>query len=406
MRGVVSVSARLCCAALPAFCVVLALPGEGHSQQGGPLRIATWGGAYVQSQEAAYFRPFTQESGIAVETQTYDGTLAAIKSTIDGSAPVDVIDVSRATLDTLCRDGQLESIPPTTAVTGPEGQAASEDYLASGLSSCGVASVTWSAAVAYDRQALKARPGKISDLLDVKRFPGKRALPKTARYTLEFALQADGVAPADIYTTLGTPEGVDRAFAALEKMKGQMLWWTSPQQPIAWLVQKKAVMAVGYSGRLFRAIVGAKHLDILWDGQIYDVDHWAIPKSAPNKDAANKFLAFASAPARMAAQAELIAYGPMRKSAIGLVGKHPAIGVDMKQYLPTAPENFANALPFDAAWWAQNGEPLETRFAAWLAKQAEAPVTSAAPEKPRASPPQPRRPQAQQRRRQYDFFRD
>ena len=121
MRNVVSASARLC-AALPAFCVVLALPGEGHSQQGGALRIATWGGAYLQSQEAAYFRPFTQESGIAVETQTYDGTLPAIKSTIDGSAPVDVIDVSRATLETLCRlrvgrgmFPQDVGIPPQTA---------------------------------------------------------------------------------------------------------------------------------------------------------------------------------------------------------------------------------------------------------------------------------------------------
>lgn len=405
MRGVVSVSARLC-AALSAIVVAFAFPGVGNSQQGSALRIATWGGAYLQSQEAAYFRPFTEEFGIAVETQIYDGTLSAIKGAIEGSSPVDVIDVSRATLDTLCRDGQLETIPASVAVAGPEAQTASEDYLSSGLSSCGVASVAWSAAVAYDRQALKTPPGKISDLFDLKRFPGKRALPKTARYTLEFALQADGVAPADIYTTLGTPEGVDRAFAALEKIKGQVLWWTSPQQSIAWLVQKKAAMAVGYSGRLFRAIVGAKHLDILWDGQIYDVDHWAIPKSAPNKDAANKFLAFASAPSRMAAQAELIAYGPMRKSAIGLVGKHPAIGVEMKRFLPTAAENFANALPFDAAWWAQNGEPLEARFAAWLAKQAEAPVTSAAPEKPKASPPQPRRPQAQQRRRQPQFFRD
>ncbi len=104
-------------------------------------------------------------------------------------------------------------------------------------------------------------------------------------------------------------------------------------------MDKKVVMAAAYSGRIFRAAVGAPQLDTLWDGQVYDLDLWAIPKTAANKDAAKRFIAFAMEPAHLAAQAQLIAYGPMRKSAIALVGKHPIINVDMKSYLPTTPDH-------------------------------------------------------------------
>ena len=84
-------------------------------------------------------------------------------------------------------------------------------------------------------------------------------------------------------------------------------------------------MAAGYSGRIFRAAVGDRQrLGMIWDGQIYDLDLWAIPKGAKNKDGAMRFITFATDPARLAAQAQLIAYGPMRKSALELVGKHPA----------------------------------------------------------------------------------
>ena len=46
----------------------------------------------------------------------------------------------------------------------------------------------------------------------MKKFPGKRAIHKGALYSLEIALLADGVDRKDVYKTLSTPVGVDRAF--------------------------------------------------------------------------------------------------------------------------------------------------------------------------------------------------
>lgn len=339
-------------------------PGQGSAA----LSIATWGGAYGQSQEIAYFEPFTQKTGIKIKTEIYDGTLAAIKDKIGGgSSPVDVADLSAGVLDALCRDGLLETMESSMLDAGPAGESATDDFIPGGLTACGVASVAWSAAMAFDRQAFaKSKPAKIADLLDTKKFPGKRALPNGPRYTLELALLADGVEPVEIYRELATPTGVDRAFGALDKIKPDIVWWDKAKDPIDWLLEGKAAMAAGYSGRIFRAALGARQrIDVLWEGQIYDLDLWAIPKGAKNKDEAKRFIAFATEPAQMAAQAELIAYGPMRKSAIALVGKHPKIDIETKSYLPTAPDNFRKALKFDEAWWGEHGEELGRRFQTW-----------------------------------------
>jgi putative spermidine/putrescine transport system substrate-binding protein len=332
------------------------------------LSVATWGGAYGQSQEAALFEPFARKTGTAITTEIYDGSLAKLKTMIGGrKASVDVIDVSASALDALCSDGLLEKIETSSLSAAPDGPSVEEDFLAGGLSDCGVASVAWSTAIAFDRKAFrKGQPTQISALLDKARFPGKRALPNNARRTLELALLADGVSPENVYSELGTEAGADRAFAALDKIKNDILFWDNAGQPISWLLDKKVVMAAGYSGRIFRTVVGNRQrIGVLWSGQIYDVDAWAIPKTAKNKKGAMRFIRFATEPAQLAAQARLIAYGPMRKSAVPLVGRHPVINVEMQEFLPTAPDNFTKALKFDEAWWTKNGKALNMRFAVW-----------------------------------------
>jgi putative spermidine/putrescine transport system substrate-binding protein len=383
-RLVVAAALTMALAAGVALGPSAAAAEDAPTAGGATLGIATWGGAYGQSQEAAYFKPFTNKTGIAINMETYDGTLAAIKDRVSASpSPIDVVDLAPAALDALCHDGLLETIDSATLTAAPGGQSVDDDFLAGAINPCGVASVAWSTAIAFDRQAFsKAQPAKIADLLDLQHFPGKRALPNTPRRTLELALLADGVEPGDVYAQLGTPAGVDRALAALDKIKAAIIWWDKPEEAMTALIDKKAAMAAGYSGRIFRAAVGARQrVGVIWDGQIYDLDLWAIPKAAANKVEAKHFIAFATEPAQMAAQAALIAYGPMRKSAIALVGKHPSIDIEMKAYLPTAPDNFRKALRFDEVWWGEHGDELDKRFQAWR-EQASTAETGAVPKQP------------------------
>ena len=364
---------RVAAAAL-AFALACHAPSAAWSQE--TLNIATWGGAYGRAQEIAVLEPFAKKTGTVIATEIYGGEPSKLKELIkNDKTPVDVVDVSAGALKALCDEGLLAPID-ADALTADGG--AADDFLRGAVTKCGVATMAWSTAIAFNRKAFRGgEPAAIGALLDTARYPGKRALPNSAQRTLELVLLADGVAPGSVYQVLATPEGADRAFAALDKIRGSLLLWDKPAQPMTWVISGRAAMAAGYSARLFRAAIRDRNLGILWDGQIYDLDAWAIPETSRNKDEAMRFIRFATAPKQLAAQARRTAYGPMRTSALAQVGNHPVIGVDMKTFLPTAPDNFRTALQFDEAWWDASGDALSKRFAAWAARLRAPPAPSA-----------------------------
>jgi putative spermidine/putrescine transport system substrate-binding protein len=80
------------------------------------------------------------------------------------------------------------------------------------------------------------------------------------------------------------------------------------------------------------------------------------------------FVAFSTATEQLAAQASWISYGPARKSSAPFVGTfHNNPNLDMAPHMPTAPENFTNALSSNFEYWADNQDELNERFNAWLA---------------------------------------
>jgi putative spermidine/putrescine transport system ATP-binding protein len=178
----------------------------------------------------------------------------------------------------------------------------------------------------------------------------------------------DGVAPADIYKVLKTPEGVDRAFAKLDTIKDSVVWWEAGAQPPQLLADGEVVMTTAYNGRIFNAaVVEGKPFQIVWDGQIYENEMYVIPKGAPNKDQAMEFVKFATSTDGLRAQAQNISYGPARKSAM----KEELIFKDgktvMAPNLPTAPENMTNSLETSFEFWVDRDAELNERFSAWLA---------------------------------------
>jgi putative spermidine/putrescine transport system substrate-binding protein len=173
---------------------------------------------------------------------------------------------------------------------------------------------------------------------------------------------ADGVKPADVYKVLETKEGADRAFKKLGELKPYIQWWEAGAQPPQWLVAGDVVMSTAFNGRISAAQHEGKYLQIGWFGSIYDLDYWTIPRGTPNKDAAYKFIQFASQPDPQAAYATEISYGPTNNKALGKL--HPKI----LQNLPTAPANAKSAVQFNVKFWADRGEELEKRFASWVAQ--------------------------------------
>jgi putative spermidine/putrescine transport system substrate-binding protein len=326
------------------------------------LQIASQGGAYLKSQELAYFQPFAKRTGYSVSSAAFDGSLESLK------APKwDVVDLDQEVAAKACQDGLLEPFDASVLAPGPDGAPATEDFVPGSIQPCGVAGTAWSALIVYDR-GLKSPPTRAEHLFDVKKYPGKRSLPRTPQHTLEMALLADGVAPGEVYSQLGTKEGQDRAFAKLTAIKDQILWWDRAADATDRIGQKQAAMGLAFNGRaFFAAVKGRQPLATLWDHQIYHLNVWAVPKGARFAAQAREFIGFATSTGPLADQTRWMPYGPARLSAAKIAGRHAEINLDMKPHLPTTQANLQGALAYDGVWLAApEQQALKDRFAAWL----------------------------------------
>jgi putative spermidine/putrescine transport system substrate-binding protein len=206
------------------------------------------------------------------------------------------------------------------------------------------------------QKRLKRTPESLGDFFDRKRFPGRRALSRaSAKFNLELALLADGVAPGDIYNSLNTPEGLDRAFAKLTAL--HPIWAHDSKDALQWVKNGRAVMATALNGDVQALKSDAP--GVIWDHQLYELDVFAIPAGNPNKQRALDFIAYATGSAPLAAAANWVGFGPARRSAVALV---------MRPYLPTAPENFQTAFAIDDGWWLAHGDAITSRWREFVSR--------------------------------------
>jgi len=331
--------------------VALSLPALAQQQ----LTVVNFGGANANAQKKAFYEPY-EKTGTKVVAVEYNGEQAKIKVMVDTrNVTWDVVEVESPDAARGCDEGLFEKLDYSKI-----GNKA--DFVPAAVTDCGIGIFVWSTVMAYNGDKLKVGPKTWADFWDVKKFPGKRGMRKGARYNLEFALMADGVKSADVYKVLATKEGSDRAFKKLTELKPSIQWWEAGAQPPQFLVAGDVVMSTAYNGRIDAANREGKNLKITWTGGIYDLDYWVIPKGTPNKDAALKFIAFATQPDNQAEYARNIAYGPTNNKALAKLDPKVLDG------LPTAPANAKDALQFNIKFWADQGEELEKRFASWAAQ--------------------------------------
>jgi len=320
----------------------------------GEITVMSWGGAYTVSQTEAYYKPFMAQTGHKINSVDSDNPAAPIKAQVEaGNVSIDVADVEYSDAIRYCDEGLLEEIDSSGLPAAPDGTAAIDDFIPGAVTDCAVANIVWSTVFAYDTSKFpNGGPASLADFFDTEKFPGKRGLRKGPKANLEMALIADGVAPADVYATLETDEGVAQALAKMDTIKDSVVWWEAGAQPPQLLADGEVAMTTAYNGRIFGAAVGeGKPFEIVWDGQILDFDLYVIPKGAPNKELAMEFIKFATATEQLAAQASWISYGPARGSSAALVGKYKDGKTDMAPHMPTAPENMKTALVNNFEFW-------------------------------------------------------
>ncbi len=339
----------------------LATAGQALAQDS--ITVVSWGGAYSASQRGAYYEPYMASTGIKIVEEEYTGDIAKMRAMVEsGNVTWEVVDVDASTALAGCDQGFLEELD-YSKIGQPK-----DKFVVGGAMDCGVATIVYATVYGYDAGNLPADwngavPTTVADFFDLATFPGKRGIYKKPFVNLEWALIVDGVPQADMYDVLRTPEGIDRAFAKLDTIKGSAVWWEAGAQAPEILGNGEVVMTQAWNGRLYNAVKNeGRNFVIVWDNQALDFDFWAIMKGTPKLDAAYAFLAYASDPVNMARQSQFIAYGPSHADAI------PFVPADVLKDLPTAPDHMGTAFTVDPTFWADNSEALQERFNAWLAQ--------------------------------------
>ena len=323
-----------------------------------PLTVVGWGGSSQEADRKAYYAPFTRATGIPLQEDSWHGGLGVIRTKVlGGDSSWDVVAVETEDLILGCEEGLFEPIE-WSALGGRDA------FLPAAVHDCGVGSMVWSYLIGFDGDRIRGEgPRNWADFWDVGRFPGRRGMRRTPKYSLEIALLADGVPPAQVYAELRRPEGVDRAFRKLAELKPQVIWWSSTSQVPDLLGSGEVAMSVTSPGRLVVANRTEKrNFKTSWDGNIYAVDYWTILRNSPRKREALELLRFVTRPENQIRLAELIPTGLTNRRAVETVDPR------YRYETPSDPRNMTNALELNANFWVEYGDQLTQRFNAWLAR--------------------------------------
>ncbi len=336
-----------------------------------PLTVISWGGSYGKAVERAWVEPFMAETGIPVRIEDYNGGLAQIRAQVETENVFwDVIDMTTPDAVRACDEGLLEFMPAEDLPPAADGTPASEDYAPGSRSDCAGGGIVSSTIVAYNSQQFPGeKPTKLEDYFDLEKFPGRRGMRRLPDANLEFALIADGVPLDEVYETLDTSEGIARAFAKLDTIKDQIVFWEAGAQPPQMLADQEVAMTTAYNGRIFNAqVLENQPFTIIWDGQVQITGGHGVVLGTPQSETARHFIQFISRPEIQARIARYISYSPTRASANALVSTHEDTGIEMAPHMPSAEQNMRRALNSDWLWWADNGDEMNERFAVWLTR--------------------------------------
>jgi putative spermidine/putrescine transport system substrate-binding protein len=317
--------------------------------QADDMVFTSWGGTTQDAQGEAWAQPFSEETGINVvmDGPTDYGKLKAMVES--GNVTWDVVDVEHDFAIKAAEEGLLEPIDYSVVnrdVIDPRF-----------VTDNAVGSFYYSFVLGYNEDALGGEtPQTWADLFDTEKLPGKRTFYKwSAPGALEIALLADGVKPEELY-----PLDLDRAFAKLDSIKDDILWWDSGAQSQQLLASGEAPLGQSWNGRVAAVQDSGVDVGISWEQNLTAADMLVVPRGAPNKDAAMKFLATATAAEPQAEFARSTAYAPIN------VKSKELLSPEVVETLPD--QHTESQINLDMGYWAEHRDEIASRWYAWQAE--------------------------------------
>ncbi|MEM7534157.1 MAG: ABC transporter substrate-binding protein [Chloroflexota bacterium] len=320
---------------------------DAATDDAGMVTFVSWGGAYQEAQTNAYLNDFVAETGIEVVQDgpiDYAKVIAMVEA---GQVTWDVVDIANdfgvGSSEQYFEPLDYSIIPKDQIIPGM-----ANEYR--------VGSIIYATVIGYNTDEFgDAGPQSWADFYNPEAFPGTRSIPNTASfYVFETALIADGVDPAELY-----PLDIERALAVLDRIKDDVIFWKTGSQSAQHLADEEAVLGMLWNGRIQTAIDEGAPLAIEWNEHIILPDYYAVPKGAPNKDAAMQLIAYMVSAEHNHKIADFISYAPVNVETFDKVNE------DMAPLLPTYGDRPSLGFQVDDAWWDENRDATLEAYNAW-----------------------------------------
>lgn len=231
-------------------------------------------------------------------------------------------------------------------------------YADGALGECYVSDFQYGTLFAYNTDSFpgSSGPTTIADFFDVNKYPGKRgvvAVPQDGM--LEFALLADGVAPADIY-----PLDVDRALAKWDTVRDVTTFAANHGALLQLVTDGQVDMQLQVQARVQAALDAGTHVRPVWDMTVTSMNGLAIPLGSPHKAAAEAFLGFVLQPEQSARVAEIAGVGTSNLEAT------PNLSANGAAVNTFGEANSGETFAVDAQWWGKNFSEVSAKLTQWL----------------------------------------
>lgn len=328
---------------------------DGSQRKPDDFVVMSYGGSFADAQREAYYKPFEAETGVRVGEAPYNGEYGKLKAAIASGSVPDVADIEASALMRGSKENLFLEIDYNVVPKA--------DLIPQAVHRYAVGTDIYSVSLGWNPSKLTPgtpAPQTWADLWDTVRYPGPRTLKKDPRFTLEIALMADGVKPADLY--VGGELDVERAFRKLDQLKPHVkVWWTTGQQPIDLIEKGDVTLGAAFGARLWLAQKKeGRNVAMTWNQGILDIEYWSVLRGARNPERSMQFIAFASRPDRQAAFSALFPLGPVNRKAF----EH--LDTTVAKELNTYAENLSMQVFLNAEWWSEHEERLVERFNQWL----------------------------------------
>ena len=320
-----------------------------------PITVVSWGGTYGKAQDRALFTDASNHSGIAINRESGASMTKTCLQVQSGSVTWDLVGTGSGGAAAAAADGCLEKIDYSVVDVSDFYPGLYTDYCVG--SDVFATVMAWNTDK-YGEPGSPGAPSSWADFWDVKKFPGTRAYrANNVDGALEPALMADGVPPEKVYEVLATPEGKRRAINKIRELKPHIaVFWGSGAQQAQLMKDAEVDMSTGWNGRFDNAKKDGAKVGYTFNQALLDYDCFAMPKGAPNKEVAMRFLAEVSKPQYQANLPFYITYGPTNRKAYEMT-KAPK---ELIESLPSHPKNVPLMLPVSLDWYAKHkNEALE-----------------------------------------------